>query len=408
MKYQDVHEDLIKIQEYREMSELPDPFVCEDGSRVKNTADWEKRRKEIYKTAVELQHGKMPPQPEFLEVEPLRLGDICGFRIVTGIKERPIIFQMKVFMPENAGKCPVVVSGDLCWMYYFHQERIKALTDNGIALAMFDRTELAPDINNIDLGPDAQGTLLDRMKNEAVEIQKTGVRQGQLYRTYPECDCGAIGAWSWGYSRCVDALEKLGVFDMSCIAFTGHSRGGKTALLAGVLDERAAIVNPNGSGTGGSAPYRIHVRQQNEDGTEHINEPLETLEMNFPFWMGKEMKAYHHKEDTLPFDSHFLKAMVAPRVLFTSDAASDSWANPVGVWQTNEAAKEVYKLFGKPENILWYYRRGYHSQTVEDLEQLVNVIRHFKYGEALNDRYFKLPFTPMEKAFDWCCPTAEE
>ena len=99
--------------------------------------------------------------------------------------------------------------------------------------------------------------------------------------------------------------------------------------------------------------------------------------------------------------------MVAPRVLFTADGASDSWANPAGVWQTNEAAREVYKLYGKPENLLWYFRRGFHNQTVEDMEQLVNVIRHVKYGEPLNDRYHKLPFKPMAPAFDWCCPTEE-
>ena len=40
---------------------------------------------------------------------------------------------------------------------------------------------------------------------------------------------------------------------MSCVTFTGHSRGGKTAALAGVLDERAAIVNPNETCAGSCA-----------------------------------------------------------------------------------------------------------------------------------------------------------
>ena len=407
MKYQDVHEDLIKILEYCEMSKLPDPFLMEDGSRVKNVSDWERRRAEIYKTAVELQYGKMPPKPEFLEVEPLEHGRLSAYRIVTGTKECPISFLMKVFMPQKKGKFPVVSSGDLCWDLYFDPQRVKTFVDNDIALVIFDRTELAPDINGYHLEMMEEGTPLYEMTKKAFETEFTGARQGQLYRTYPDCDCGAIGAWAWGYSRCVDALELLGAFDLSCITFTGLSRGGKTALLAGALDERAAIVSPAGSGTGGSGAYRIKVKQLNEDGSEHISEPLEILEKNFPFWMGKGMKEYHFNEDKLPFDSHFLKAMVAPRVLFTADGASDAWANPVGVWQTNEAAREVYKLYGKPENLLWYVRRGFHNQTVEDMEQLVNVIRHVKYGEPLNERYHKLPFAPMAPAFDWCCPTEE-
>ena len=54
-------------------------------------------------------------------------------------------------------------------------------------------------------------------------------------------------------------LEKLDYIDKSCIAFTGHSRGGKTAALAGALDERAVIVNPNETNAGSCSCYRIHM-----------------------------------------------------------------------------------------------------------------------------------------------------
>ena len=96
--------------------------------------------------------------------------------------------------------------------------------------------------------------------------------------------------------------------------------------------------------------------------------------------------------------------MVAPRVLFVSEAASDIMANPVGTWQTSLAAGEVYKFLGCEENLIWYFRRGDHRHAIEDIEQLVNVIRHVKYGESLNDKYFKLPFKPTPLAFDWKAP----
>lgn len=53
------------------------------------------------------------------------------------------------------------------------------------------------------------------------------------------------------------------------------------------------------------------------------------------------MKNYIGRENELPFDTHFLKALVAPRILFVSEAAGDIWANPIGSWMTTEAAKEV-------------------------------------------------------------------
>ena len=116
------------------------------------------------------------------------------------------------------------------------------------------------------------------------------------------------------------------------------------------------------------------------------------------------MREYIDKENRLPFDSHYLKAMVAPRVLFVSEAASDIMANPVGTWQTTMGAKEVYKFLGTENKLLWYFRSGNHSHTVEDIEQLVNVIRNYKYGEPLNDKYFKTPFDSIDLAFDWKAP----
>ena len=62
--------------------------------------------------------------------------------------------------------------------------------------------------------------------------------------------------------------------DMSCIAVTGHSRGGKTALLAGALDERIAIVNPVQTCAGGGACYRVHMAGIPEGGVEGPGETL--------------------------------------------------------------------------------------------------------------------------------------
>ena len=381
-------EKLIQITEFDLLGKLPDPFLFNDGSRVKAAADWPKRREEIYDSAITLQYGTMPPEPEFVEVFPLYRGGkgkLNCFQIRTGRKEKPVQFTMTVILPkEGEGPYPAVITGDQCFPYAYDKEYINAFIDHDIALVLFNRTELVPDVNNY---PE---------------------RLGQLYDTYPEYTFGALGAWAWGYSRCVDALEQIGegIVDMSCIAFTGHSRGGKTAALAGALDERAAIVNPNATCAGACGCYRLHLKALTEDGKEERSETLKDMNQNFPFWLGEGMKAFDDREEELPFDAHFLKAMVAPRVLFVSEAASDIWSNPVGSWLTSEAAKEVYKLFDKEENLLWYFRSGYHYQNYEDLGQLVNIIRHVKYGEPLNDKFYQLPFEAAEavEAYDWKCP----
>lgn len=405
-----IHEDLIKITEYNLAGQLPNPFLFDDGTAVKKPEDWEKRRAEIYKSAIELQYGTMPPKPEFLEVEVLYLGGGAGkpncYRIHTGTRANPVVFHMYWFKPSVNPKHPIVVDGDLCFPYAFGKEFVQTFTDNGVGLVMFNRTELAPDIANYNINgirnKDCNEYKLGREIVDMVETHNCG---GQLKKAYPEYTFGTIGAWAWGYSRVLDALELLGnSADLGTVAFTGHSRGAKTALLAGALDERATIVNANEACAGGSSNYRLVIKAITEDGEEKPSEPISNIFHHFPAWMGKDLKEYIGREAELPFDSHYLKAMVAPRVLLVGEAASDIWANPVGSWQTSEAAKEVYKFLGCEENLLWYFRTGYHDHKVCDVLQLVNVIKHVKDGEMLNDNFFKLPFKPMELPYSWKCP----
>lgn len=382
----DFDRSLIKVTEYEVLGQLPDPFICKDGTVADTPEKWEKRRAEMYKDVIELQYGTQPPAPAFLEVETLYRGGkgrSNSYYIHTGTKETPVTFGMRVFLPESDGPWPVVVDGDGCFDYYCDREFIHAFTDKGIALCVFNRTALAHDIKDED-----------RMQ------------AGQLYRAYPEKTFGALGAWAWGFSRCVDALEKLGGFDLSTLVFTGHSRGGKTAMLAGVLDERATIVAPNETNAGSCSCYRIHMAAVQENGNIQRSETLADISKNFPFWFGPALKEYANREAELPFDCHFLKAMVAPRVLMVAEAASDIWTNPIGSWQTTMAAKEVYKMLGAESNLYWYYRRGFHKHALEDVRRLVSLIGHVRNGEELEDTFFETPFEQPERIFDWKNPNA--
>lgn len=407
MDYFDFNDDLIQVTQYELKGKLPDPFVCNDGTRLTHPKDWEKRRKEIYDAAVTLQYGHMPPEPEFLEVEPLYLsskGRPHSYRIITGRREHPVSFTMTLFKANVEEKPPVVISGDLCFPYAFNKDYLNTFLDNGISFCTFNRCELAPDVAASSLRNIGKEDGEYPLAEKIFETIKTKNCGGQLKECYPEYDFGATAAWAWGYSRVVDALEILQNVDLGLIAFTGHSRGGKTSLLAGAVDTRAAIVNTNAPCMGGGSCYRLMIRAINEDGVEKPSEPLSNICKTFPAWMGPEMESYVGREEELPFDTHYLLSLVAPRVLLSTEAGSDIWSNPVGIWQSNMAAREVFKFLGCEENLIWNYRRGYHFQRLEDIGQLVNVIRHKKYGEPLNEHFFKLPFKPMAPIFDWKCP----
>ena len=374
-------EEKIKITKLDVLGPLPDPFLGEDGKRISDPSQWPARRREIYKHAVDLQYGTQPPKPEVLKVDCTYRGkNSHTYRITAGTKEKTVSFYMRVFLPAAEGIWPAVIDGDACFDYGYSKEFIRTLTDENITFVFFNRTELAND------------------------IQHEGRRKGPLYEVYPEYTFGALGAWAWGYSRCVDALEQIGIADLNHITFTGHSRGGKTAALAGVLDERAEIVNPNATCAGACSCYRVHMRAIREDGVEKPSETLADLIRNFDFWMGEGMGDYTQREQDLPFDCHMLKAMVAPRTLFVSEAVSDIWSSPAGSYLTSIAAKEVFDFLDVPENLLWYFRDGYHYHEIEDLQMLVNVIKNKTEGRPLNDRFFRLPFAAPAPIHDWKCP----
>ena len=382
-----IDENTIQVTKYEVLGKLPELLKHENGEKVTRES-WESRRKELYKYAVDFQYGGMPPEPEFLEVEeryrPGRSSDIPHgvYDIITGRRDHPIRLTMRVIGKAHDGeKRAAVIDGDLCFNYVFDKEYINTFADGNVLLVMFDRTELAYD------------------ELAYVPLNELDRKKGQIYECYPDMSFGAIAAWAWGYSRCVDALEKLGIADMENIAFSGHSRGGKTTALAGAVDRRAAIVNPNETNACGCGCYRIHMEALTEDGELKRSETLADQCRKFPFWIGPEMLKYAEREQDLPFDSHFLKAMVAPRILLVGEAASDIWGNPIGSWQTTMAAKQAFDLLGASDNLLWYFRNGYHNHKTEDLDQLINVIRHRKYGEPLNDRYFKTPFKKPNPIF---------
>ena len=374
----------MRILSYETLGKLPDPFLFEDGSRVRTVSDWERRKRELRGPVIGLQYGGMPPEPEFLACDPLCVPDRPGrmniWRVRTGTKDRPVSWTVYAHRPAGEPPWPVVIDGYLCYGCMQDPRIAELFTRNGIMLVTFNRDEIVPDMRNPS-------------------------RTGNLYGTYPEGTFGALAAWAWGFSRTLDALAALNVADLSCVTFTGLSRGGKAALLAGALDERASIVCPEGTCAGSGSCYRIHMSAETSDGSVARSETLKDIVNAFPDWFGPDLKAFEDDEGSLPFDSHMLKAMVAPRVLFDCQAEDDIWSGPVNSWMTDLAAREVWRLYGKEENILWYWRKGGHAHLPEDFEMLIQVILRERDGTPLqSEKFWKTPFAPPEPLFDWRCP----
>lgn len=368
--------DTLKVTECELLGPLPPLLRFQNGTPVASPADWPARRKELLRSAVELQYGGMPPEPESVDVHPLY--DYPGgtervYRVTVRWHGKALSFRIKLVLPEGEGPFPVIVDGDLSFRCVMSHDFYFNPVNRGIAWAVFDRTELADDVAG------------------------SGRGAGPLKELWPGTGFSTLSAWAWGYSRVVDALEKLDLpLDLKCIAFSGASRGGKCTALAGAVDKRAAVVNPVCTCAGACGCYRVHMKASYLGGNEARSETLDDIMRVFPFWMGAGMETYRTAERDLPFDAHFLKALIAPRILVVTESAGDVWSNPIGSWLTSEAAAEVYSLLGVPENLYWYYKPGGHSHSGVDTELLSDVILHMRRGTPLPDAFFRTPFAVPE------------
>ncbi len=363
--------------------ELPDPFTMPGEGRVSTEKQWIRRSRAWRKMIVDMEYGGMPPAPDSIRVESLchntakRLSgrpNNWSYRIHCFGGERPFSFCVRMLFPKTSAPVPVIIDGDGCW-WNMSDEVVQRVIDSGCGLLLFNRTEMAEDLGYSGVPDKTQ-------------------RSGGIYDIYPGHTFGALSAWAWGFHRCVDFLHQQPYIDSARVAVTGHSRGGKTALLAGVTDERITLVNDNASCAGGSPVFR------------YVGDSGETLNIinSFPSWFGSGLKQYLGREEDIPFDQHCLLATVAPRPLLLTFAGDDRWSNPEGMVQSAWAAREVYRFLDRPDDLAFHLRPGQHSHSLEDWEVLLDFIGWKWQGKTPKAPFNRHPYRHMQPAFSWRAP----
>ena len=372
--------EFLPVDQLPAIAEMPNPFVLHDGAPVKTRDDWAKRREELRALILHYEFGQLPPPPGNVAgveqaskaIEAINATERHILLTIDCGNDKKIEYDLYLTVPRGQqGPLPTIVKGDRCWGRVPEPIRDE-IARRGYVLAEFDRTQIAPDKAD---------------------------RESGVYPIYPEYDWGAESAWAWGFQRTVDYLLTLKDVDAKRIIVTGHSRGGKAALLAGALDERIALTCPNGSGAGGAGSYRV-LGAKCED--------LDAVAKRFPFWFNQRFQGFVGKVERLPFDHHSLRALVAPRAQLSTEALGDIWANPSGTQACYLGRKEVYKFLGAGQKIGIHFREGKHDQNAEDFAALLDFADQQLGGKTIPRSFERLAFPDAPRGFSWSAPVAEK
>jgi len=331
---------------------LPDPLRLNNGRPVRTARDWwQRRRPELLALFSQEVLGQVPagaPKVHWKILSqsretaagiPITIKHLAGEIDNVSFPALQVSIDLLVVTPAEARR-PVPLVMEL------------AFSADNMALLGRYFPEMLPGGKGNE-GPSWQEQVLNRGWGYAIllptslqEDSPLGLRRGVIGLTSHGLprqpgDWGAIRAWAWGASRAMDYFASDPAIDASHVAIEGHSRFGKTALVAMATDQRFAAAYISSSGTGGTKPYR-HI----------FGEQLENLAgENSWHWMAGNFLRYAGPKTVadLPVDAHELIALCAPRPVFIgvgSATAGDAWADPAGEFLGAVAAGPVYRLLG--------------------------------------------------------------
>ncbi len=358
---------------------LPDPLIFNNGSKVETASQWKIRREEMKGILDNNALGTIPPPPGNVKGQDTGGGLIMEGRAnyrrvhLTFGPENKLALDLALFIPPSTGTdlkpFPTIVFPSFKPVPGPDEDagpfakQFEPAIARGYAVASFYYQQCAADLPN---------------------ARETGFLAG-----YPKFTWGTLAAWAWGMSRCVDYLESQPFVDHSKLIALGHSRLGKAALIAGAYDERFALTAPAGSGCGGTGAYRFCGKDRGG------KEGLEDMTKRFPQWFVPKLSEYSGRVEELPFDQHWLIALVAPRWFIAADGLDDPYANGNALAQSYLAAKPVYALLGVTDHLGIHFRPGKHLLATEDWQAVLDFSDQDLRKMDLGKHFDELP--PAEK-----------
>jgi hypothetical protein len=366
------------VSQLPEQFDLPDPLLGPAGVRLADPKQWPAQRERLKAMLTHYMYGVAPPAPDESQVNLHRTLQRKAFE-GAAIEEqytltitrngKSVNLRIGLFRPMGDGPYPTIIKN--CRVLFDtgpNEDRYQSIVGYDVPAA---REAVS------------RGYLLCKFRREDLAPDRKNNRAAGVFRLYPEYDWGSIRVWAWGQSVVLDALRGLGYADMNKIVVTGHSRGGQTAIAAGVFDERIDVVVPCTGGYGSVGTLRI----RDPDGVRGTMDYIAYIKEHVPHWFGPGYYEFAGQQDRLPFDAHTLVALVAPRPLLNTNATEDQYNNTLSIEAGMRAGGFVYDWLNADDNIRLHWREGRHDQAEADWGALFDFADECFFGKPGATKY---------------------
>ncbi|KAF2191130.1 carbohydrate esterase family 15 protein [Zopfia rhizophila CBS 207.26] len=359
-------------------NKLPDPFTFLHGERVSAWLEWLCRRDEILALLQQWQFGPIPDPPW---VNASLSTDNKTMMIDVTADNRKISYSVELKLPAGKGPFPAMISlggGNI------------PLNDTGVATIIYNNEEIA------GLDANSRG-------------------KGKYYDFYGKDDpTGALVAQAWGVSNIINVLQDLGPnitkIDTDHIGVTGCSRNGRGALVAGAFDNRIVLTIPQEAGVGGPACWRQwEARSCTGSGCSDIpGKPGPWDEAMNPYYRKEFPDNIKRDFKYLPFDQHYLAALIAPRGLLVLENDNVDWDYPVASATCSTAGRMVYEALGAKKNMGFSMTGGhghctFPSKEAPGLKQFLEGFLKSDVGMT-EDVWISKVDVDMPRWVDWSIP----
>ncbi|MEL6251879.1 MAG: alpha/beta fold hydrolase [Bacteroidota bacterium] len=306
------------------------------GDKIEGKTQWQRQRRVMAGVLKTWLSGNFPPKPESIEVKTLETKVEKGIKIervkISWGNHEDLSIRASIYYPSGKGPFPV-----------FMTPGTKGHSWISISQAL-SRGYICVQYSGCDAEDDTE-------------------KYSKHY--YPTYDFTTIMRRAWGAHRIVDYLYSLDVVEKDQIGITGLSRDGKQVLMAAAFDERIDAVVVCSGGTGGEDLFRY-------TSPNYDNETIAAITGNFPHWLHPRLRFFAGREHKLPFDQHFLSAMLAPRGLLLSSSYFEDQGNPWAIEQHFDAVLPVFKFLGAEGKVGLHLRRGLHRPAMRDVHTYVD------------------------------------